>query len=198
VDDDTAAARTAAALAPVTARLLRRAAGSSGHRPAVLPVCLEGACLRLAALCPQRVREQRVGLRLRAVVAGGERERLARIALRLLRLLLGGCALLAVAAVAPGIGRDYIGETAADLPAVLAVLSSLRNRPLAGQTVCFGELGLTGEIRPVPFGEERLREAAKQGFHRALVPASNVPRKPIEGLAVEGVGRLEQTLALAF
>jgi DNA repair protein RadA/Sms len=96
------------------------------------------------------------------------------------------------------VGGVRISETAADLPAVLAVLSSLRNRPLAQDTVCFGELGLTGEIRPVPFGEERLREAAKQGFRRALVPSANVPRRPLEGLDVTGVGRLEQALTAAF
>jgi len=78
------------------------------------------------------------------------------------------------------------------------VLSSLRSRPLAHDTVCFGELGLTGEIRPVPFGEERLREAAKQGFRRALVPAANAPRRPAEGIEVTGVARLEQALAAAF
>jgi DNA repair protein RadA/Sms len=96
------------------------------------------------------------------------------------------------------VGGVRIGETAADLPAVLAVLSSLRNRPVAADTVCFGELGLTGEVRPVPFGEERLREAAKQGFGRAIVPSANLPRRPVEGLSVEGVARLEQALALAF
>jgi DNA repair protein RadA/Sms len=94
------------------------------------------------------------------------------------------------------VGGVRIGETSADLPAVLAVLSSLRDRPLAADTVCFGELGLTGEIRPVPFGEERLREAAKQGFKRALVPAANVPRKDIglDGLQVQGVARLQEAL----
>ena len=96
------------------------------------------------------------------------------------------------------VGGVRIGETAADLPAVLAVFSSLRNRPVAADLVCFGELGLTGEIRPVPFGDERLREAAKQGFRRALVPAANVPRKDFEGLKVEGVARLDQALAAAF
>ena len=97
------------------------------------------------------------------------------------------------------VGGVRIGETSADLPAVLAVLSSLRDRPLATDTVCFGELGLTGEIRPVPFGEERLREAAKQGFRRALVPAANVPRKgAVEGIEVEGVGRLQEALDKAF
>ena len=98
------------------------------------------------------------------------------------------------------VGGVRIGETAADLPAVLAVLSSVRDRPLPADTVCFGELGLTGEIRPVPFGEERLREAAKQGFRRALVPAANVPRKGgvIEGIDVEGVERLQQALERAI
>ncbi len=96
------------------------------------------------------------------------------------------------------VGGVRIGETAADLPAVLAVLSSLRNRPVAKDTVCFGELGLTGEIRPVPFGEERLREASKQGFKRALVPTANAPRRPVEGIEVTGVARLEQALAAVF
>jgi len=96
------------------------------------------------------------------------------------------------------VGGVRIGETAADLPAVIAVQSSLRNRPVATDMVCFGELGLTGEIRPVPFGEERLREAAKQGFRRALVPAANVPRQAPEGMSVQGVARLDEALAAAF
>jgi DNA repair protein RadA/Sms len=78
------------------------------------------------------------------------------------------------------------------------VQSSLRNRPVAADMVCFGELGLTGEIRPVPFGEERLREAVKQGFRRALVPAANVPRQAPDGLAVQGAARLDEALAAAF
>ena len=94
--------------------------------------------------------------------------------------------------------RGRISETSADLPAVLATLSSLRDRPLDHETVVFGELGLTGEIRPVPFGEERLREAAKQGFRRALVPEGNAPRKAIDGLEVHGVSRLQDALQYAF
>ncbi|MCE3285214.1 MAG: repair protein RadA [Steroidobacteraceae bacterium] len=93
------------------------------------------------------------------------------------------------------VGGVRIGETSADLPAVLAVLSSVRDRPVAVDTVCFGELGLTGEIRPVPFGEERLREAAKQGFRRALVPAANVPRRVG---AIDGIARLQDALERAF
>jgi DNA repair protein RadA/Sms len=92
------------------------------------------------------------------------------------------------------VGGVHIGETAADLPAVLAVLSSLRDRALPRDTVVFGELGLTGEIRPVPFGEERLREAAKQGFARALVAAANAPRRDVEGLEVHAVARLGEAL----
>ncbi len=94
-------------------------------------------------------------------------------------------------------GGVRIGETAADLPAVLAAYSSLRDKPLAADTVVFGELGLTGEIRPVPYGEERLREAAKQGFRRALVPEANVPRRALEGIEVLGVARLPEALQLA-
>jgi DNA repair protein RadA/Sms len=60
--------------------------------------------------------------------------------------------------------------------------------------IAFGELGLAGEVRPVPFGEERLREAAKHGFRRAIVPRANVPRKAIEGLEVVGVERLSEAL----
>jgi DNA repair protein RadA/Sms len=96
------------------------------------------------------------------------------------------------------VGGVRISETAADLPAVLATVSSARDEPLAGRLVCFGELGLAGEIRPVPYGEERLREAAKHGFERAIVPEANKPRRAIEGLHVIGVERLADALRSAF
>lgn len=96
------------------------------------------------------------------------------------------------------VGGVRISETGADLPAVLATVSSVRDRPLSGKVVSFGELGLAGEVRPVPYGEERLREAAKHGFERAIVPMANVPRKPIDGLEVVGVERLAEALADAF
>ena len=87
------------------------------------------------------------------------------------------------------VGGIRVQETAADLPVLLAVLSSLRDRPLADKTVAFGEVGLSGEIRPVPNGEERLREAATHGFRRAIVPKANVPKsaryKDMEVIAVE-------------
>ena len=96
------------------------------------------------------------------------------------------------------VGGVRISETGADLPAVLAVVSSVRDQPLTGKVVCFGEIGLAGEVRPVPYGEERLREASKHGFERAIVPTANVPRRPIEGLEVIGVERLSDALRGAF
>jgi len=70
----------------------------------------------------------------------------------------------------------------------------LRDTPVSTSLIAFGELGLAGEIRPVPFGEERLREAAKHGFKLAVVPEANVPRRPPEGMSVRGVTRLNQAL----
>lgn len=92
------------------------------------------------------------------------------------------------------VGGVKIGEPAADLALVLAMVSSLRNKPLPEKLVVFGELGLAGEVRPVTRGQERLREAAKLGFTRALVPQANRPRQAIEGLEVIGVERLSQAV----
>lgn len=93
------------------------------------------------------------------------------------------------------VGGLNLGETATDLPLMLALTSSLRDRPVPQSLVAFGEVGLTGEVRPVAYGEERLREAAKQGFRIAIVPQGNVPRKPVDGLAVRGVGRVAEAIA---
>jgi len=92
------------------------------------------------------------------------------------------------------VGGVRLAETAADLAIVSALLSSLNGRPLALDLVVFGELGLTGEIRPVPYGEERLREAAKHGFRRALVPMANVPRQPVEGITVAGCAKIADAI----
>jgi DNA repair protein RadA/Sms len=92
------------------------------------------------------------------------------------------------------VGGVRLSETAGDLAIVLAARSSLNDAPLPQALIVFGELGLAGEIRPVPFGEERLREAAKHGFKSALVPEANVPRRGIEGMTVRGVARLSQAL----
>jgi DNA repair protein RadA/Sms len=92
------------------------------------------------------------------------------------------------------VGGVRITETAADLPVVLAVLSSFRNRALPPDLVVFGEVGLAGEIRPVPNGQERIREAAKHGFTRAVVPKANAPKKGVQGLEVLAVERLAEAL----
>jgi len=94
------------------------------------------------------------------------------------------------------VGGVRITETAADLAVGLAVLSSLRGRPLSSDLVVFGELGLAGEIRPVPSGVERLREAAKHGFSRAIVPRANVPKKREGDLEVVGVGTVAEVLTV--
>ena len=96
------------------------------------------------------------------------------------------------------VGGIRVQETAADLPVLLAVLSSLRDKPLADKTIAFGEVGLSGEIRPIPNGEERLREAATHGFKRAIVAKGNAPKsgafKAMEVIAVE---RLSDALEAA-
>jgi len=92
------------------------------------------------------------------------------------------------------VGGVRISETAADLPLVLAVLSSYRDRPLPLELMAFGEIGLSGEVRPVPNGPDRLREAAKHGIRRAIVPAGNVPKEGVEGLEILAV----KTLAAAI
>lgn len=96
------------------------------------------------------------------------------------------------------VGGLSLHETASDLPVLLTLASSLRDKPLCATLVAFGEVGLTGEVRPVAYGEERLREAAKQGFRVAIVAADNAPRKPIEGLQVKSVSRLSEALTAAF
>ncbi len=96
------------------------------------------------------------------------------------------------------VGGLQIGETATDLPLVLALVSSLRGRALPATLVAFGELGLTGEVRPVAHGDERLRELAKQGFGRVILPRDNAPRVPIAGLQVQAVATVGEALAAAF
>ncbi len=93
------------------------------------------------------------------------------------------------------VGGVRINEPAADLAVLLAIVSSMRDRALPKGMVAFGEIGLAGEVRPAPRGQERLKEAAKLGFSRAVVPQANAPKKPIEGLEVIAVSRLEEALA---
>jgi DNA repair protein RadA/Sms len=94
------------------------------------------------------------------------------------------------------VGGVRITETASDLPLLLSVLSSFRDRVVPRELVAFGEVGLAGEIRPVPNGVERLREAAKHGFRRAIVPRANAPKKAIEGIEISAVDRLADVLDL--
>ncbi|MBA3016452.1 MAG: DNA repair protein RadA [Proteobacteria bacterium] len=94
------------------------------------------------------------------------------------------------------VGGVKVEETSADLALMLAILSSLQDRPLPSDMVIFGEIGLAGEIRPVPNGQERLREAVKHGFNQAIVPKANAPRTGIAGMEVHGVQKLAEAMAI--
>jgi DNA repair protein RadA/Sms len=129
----------------------------------------------------------------RRVALGLEQNRLAMLLAVLHRH--GGIAVFDQDVFVNVVGGIRVQETAADLPVLLAVLSSFRDRPLPPKTVSFGEIGLAGELRPVPNGEERLREAATHGFVRAIVPKANAPRRAARGLEVVAVERLADALA---
>ena len=92
------------------------------------------------------------------------------------------------------VGGLRLSETAADLPILMAALSSFRDQPLPNDMVLFGEVGLAGEIRPIYNGEERLREAAKHGFKHAMVPKGNAPRGGLDGIQITQVSRLSDAL----
>jgi len=129
----------------------------------------------------------------RRVALGLEQNRLAMLLAVLHRH--GGAAVYDQDVFVNVVGGIRVQETAADLPVMLAVLSSFRDRPLPEKLVAFGEVGLSGEIRPVPNGEERLREAATHGFERAIVPKANAPKRgKIGDLTIVGVDRLSDAL----
>ena len=111
----------------------------------------------------------------RRVALGLEQNRLAMLLAVLHRH--GGAAVYDQDVFVNIVGGIRVQETAADLPVLLAVFSSFRDRPLPEKLVAFGEVGLSGEIRPVPNGEERLREAATHGFRHAIVSRANAPKK---------------------
>jgi DNA repair protein RadA/Sms len=94
------------------------------------------------------------------------------------------------------VGGVRISEPAADLAVMLAITSSLRGKPLPKGFIAFGELGLAGEVRPAPRGQERLKEAAKLGFSVAVVPRANAPKKAIEGLTVHAVERVDEAMEI--
>ncbi|NCX44696.1 MAG: DNA repair protein RadA, partial [Betaproteobacteria bacterium] len=92
------------------------------------------------------------------------------------------------------VGGVRITEPAADLASLFSIVSSFKNRAIGKGIAVFGEVGLAGEIRPCPRGQDRIREAAKLGYRRLIVPKANVPRSPLEGLEILGVERLAQAL----
>ncbi|HWD23491.1 MAG TPA: DNA repair protein RadA [Burkholderiales bacterium] len=94
------------------------------------------------------------------------------------------------------VGGVRIGEPAADLAVCLAVVSSLSDRPISSRAAVFGEIGLAGEVRPAPRGQERLREIAKLGFEKAIVPRANLPKAKIPGLEILAVERVDQAVQL--
>jgi DNA repair protein RadA/Sms len=96
------------------------------------------------------------------------------------------------------VGGIEIAETCWDLPVIIALASSLRERPLPANLLAFGEIGLTGEVRPVPYGDERLREAQAQGFSQAIIPHGNAPRRAPPGLTLTAVSRVGEALEAAF
>jgi len=110
----------------------------------------------------------------------------------------GGLALTGHDVFVNVVGGLEVRDTGADLPLVLALAGSHHERALPADLVCFGEIGLTGEVRPVAYGEERLREARAQGFKRAVVPRENAPRRALPGLEVVAVSRVREALESAF
>lgn len=92
------------------------------------------------------------------------------------------------------VGGIKVSETSADLALLVAILSSMRNKPLDQDLIVFGEVGLAGEIRPVPSGQERIFEAGKHGFKRAIVPMANIPKGGVAGMELIGVHNLAQAL----
>ena len=130
----------------------------------------------------------------RRLSVGLERDRLAMLLAVLHRH--AGVACMDQDVFVNAVGGVRISEPAADLAVLLAITSSLRGRALPKGFIAFGEVGLAGEIRPAPRGQERLKEAAKLGFSVAVVPRANAPKKPIEGLTIHAVERVDEAVDL--
>ena len=130
----------------------------------------------------------------RRLSVGLERDRLAMLLAVLHRH--AGVACMDQDVFVNAVGGVRISEPAADLSVLLSIQSSLRGKPLPQGFIAFGEVGLAGEVRPAPRGQERLKEAAKLGFGVAVIPKANAPKKPIEGLTVHAVDRVDQAMAL--
>ena len=106
----------------------------------------------------------------------------------------GGIAVFDQDVFVNAVGGVKIDEPAADLPVLLAIVSSLRGKPLPEKMVAFGEIGLVGEVRPVQRGQDRLKEAAKLGFKLAIVPKANAPKAGIAGLDIVAVDRVGEAI----
>ena len=130
----------------------------------------------------------------RRLSVGLERDRLAMLLAVLHRH--AGVACMDQDVFVNAVGGVRISEPAADLAVLLAIQSSLRGKPLPSGFLAFGEVGLAGEVRPAPRGQERLKEAAKLGFSVAVIPKANAPKKPIEGLTVHAVERIDEAMAV--
>jgi DNA repair protein RadA/Sms len=130
----------------------------------------------------------------RRLSVGLERDRLAMLLAVLHRH--AGIACMDQDVFVNAVGGVRISEPAADLSVLLAIQSSLRGKPLPRGFIAFGEVGLAGEIRPAPRGQERLKEAAKLGFSVALVPKANAPKRAIEGLTIHAVERVEEAVQM--
>lgn len=128
----------------------------------------------------------------RRVAVGLEQNRLAMLLAVLHRH--GGLAVGSSDVFVNAVGGVKVLETGVDLALLMAVVSSFRDRCLPRELVVFGEVGLSGEIRPVASGQERIQEAAKHGFKRAIVPMGNMPKKPVQGMEVIGVRKLSEAL----
>lgn len=130
----------------------------------------------------------------RRVAVGTEQNRLALLLAVLHRH--GGLALGDQDVFVNVVGGVRISETSADLALLLAIVSSFKDQELPRDLIVFGEVGLSGEIRPVPNGSERINEAAKHGFTRAIVPIANVPKTAPQGMSVQGVRTIAEALEL--
>lgn len=128
----------------------------------------------------------------RRVTLGLEQNRIAMLLAVLHRH--GGVSMFDQDVFANVVGGIKITETASDLPILLAALSSFKSTALPTELVVFGEIGLAGEIRPVPNGEERLKEASKHGFKRAIIPKANKPQRPIKNMEILTAQRIEDAL----
>ena len=168
--------------------------GDAGHSGSVVSVAWEGSRPLLVEI--QALVADAAATHPKRLAQGIDQNRLALLIAVLQRhggIMLGGEDIFINV-----VGGLRIAETSADLPVLLATVSSFRDRPCRKKMLTFGEIGLAGEIRPVRFGSERIAEGAKQGFKLAIVPQANAPRKKIAGIEVIGVKNVQDALGEAL